>query len=59
MTEKTLYSFGPAELASMSLNDLADLIEKVKREHPGARFSGTAEVRRADGTVKHDVVAAQ
>jgi hypothetical protein len=54
MAERTLYSLSKEDLAKMSVGDLADLIEKVKREHPGAKFSGTAQVRRADGTVKYE-----
>jgi hypothetical protein len=54
MAEKTLLHLTADDLATMTIGDIAELIERVKRVRPNAKFSGTAAVLRADGTVKYD-----
>ncbi len=50
--QKTLTTvFTHDQLSKMSIEDLAKLIGDAP---PGAKFSGTAIVRRADGTIKYD-----
>lgn len=51
---RVLLELNAEQLAAMPLGDLADIIEDVKRRYPGAKFSGTAVVKRADGTIKYD-----
>lgn len=44
-------TFTKEQLKNMSIDDLITLVGKAG---PGAKFHGTAVVRRSDGTIKYD-----
>lgn len=49
-----LEHFTRGDLEKMSVEDLLDRIQEVKKRYPTAKISGTAVVRKADGTVRTD-----